>query len=67
MRDWFESLEQRERLFVAGGAVVVVVALFYVLVWMPLDKSHRELSSSVSTWERSIWTRPWSPGSTDVT
>ena len=54
MRDWFESLEQRERLFVAGGAIVVVVALLYALVWMPLDKSHRELSSSVSTWERSL-------------
>ena len=38
MRDWFESLEQRERLFVAGGAIVVVVALFYAFVWMPLDK-----------------------------
>ena len=54
MRDWFESLEQRERLFVGGGAIVVVIALFYVFIWMPLDKSHRELSSSVSTWERSL-------------
>ena len=54
MRDWFDSLEQRERLFVTGGAIAVVVALFYVFVWLPLDKSHRDLSASVSTWERSL-------------
>ena len=29
MRDWFESLEARERLFVGGGAVVVAIALLW--------------------------------------
>lgn len=54
MRDWFENLESRERLFVAGGAIVVVIALIYSLVWMPLDKSHREMAESVGNWERSL-------------
>lgn len=54
MREWFASLEQRERLFVAGGAVVVVVALFYVLIWMPLDSGHDDLNSSIAVWERSL-------------
>ena len=54
MRDWFESLEQRERLFIGGGAIIVVVALFFALIWMPLDKSHKELSASVATWERTL-------------
>ena len=55
MRDWFEALEQRERIIVAGGAVIVVVAMFWGLVWTPLDKRHDDLQSSVSQWE---WTLP---------
>ena len=54
MRDWFESLEARERLFVAGGAIVVAIALFWGLVWVPLDKGHRELQQRVATWEQSL-------------
>ena len=54
MRDWFESLEARERLFVAGGVIVVAIALFWGLVWAPLDKGHRELQQRVSTWEQSL-------------
>ena len=54
MKDWLDSLESRERLFVLGGAVAVALALLYVLVWMPLDQGHRSLQSSVVDWERSL-------------
>lgn len=54
MRDWFETLDARERTFVTGGVVVVVVALFYALIWTPLDKGQQELRSSVAAWERSL-------------
>ena len=54
MRDWFESLEARERLFVVIGAVVVSIALLWGLVWAPLDKGHREAQQRVSTWEQSL-------------
>ena len=54
MKDWFENLESREQVFVAAGAVVVVVALIYALLWLPLDKHHRQARESVSNWERSI-------------
>lgn len=54
MRAWFESLEQREQLFVACGAVVVAVAVLWGLVWTPLDKGHHDLQERVSTWERSL-------------
>ena len=37
MRDWFEALEPRERLFVGIGAIVVAIALFWGLIWMPLE------------------------------
>jgi general secretion pathway protein M len=54
MRDWFESLEARERLFVVMGAAVVSIALLWGLVWVPLDKGHSDLKQRVATWERSL-------------
>ncbi len=54
MRDWFESLELRERLFVTAGAVVVAAALLYAFAWVPLDKRHAEVATSVANWQRSL-------------
>lgn len=54
MRDWFESLAARERWFVVTGAVIVSIALLWGLVWVPLDKGHRDLEQRVSTWERAL-------------
>lgn len=54
MKDWFYNLEDRERLFVSGGALIVVVALIYGFAWVPLDKKHAEAAASVSDWQRSI-------------
>ena len=54
MKDWFESLEQREQIFVTAGALVVFVALVYAFIWLPLDSGQRTMSASVSTWERSL-------------
>jgi len=54
MKDWFESLEQRERIFVLVGAAVVAISLLYALIWLPLDKSHDNLRESVATWDRSL-------------
>ena len=54
MKDWLDNLESRERIFVIGGAVVVVIAMLYAFVWSPLDKGHKTLESSVVTWRRSL-------------
>ena len=54
MKDWFYSLEDRERLFVSIGALIVVVALIYGFAWVPLDKKHTEATASVSDWQRSL-------------
>jgi general secretion pathway protein M len=54
MKDWFSSLETREQAFVAGGAVFVVIALVYALLWLPLDKNHRQMLDSVDNWQRSL-------------
>lgn len=54
MKDWFNSLETREQLFVGVGAVVVLVAVLYTLLWAPLDRKHAETAASVATWQRSL-------------
>jgi general secretion pathway protein M len=54
MKDWFESLESRERLFVSAGTIVIVITLFWVLIWQPLEKGHDTLVRSVDNWGRSL-------------
>ena len=54
MKDWFTALQQREQIFVAGGALVVLLVIFYSLVWEPLDTGQKTLSAGVATWERSL-------------
>ncbi len=54
MKDWLDSLDPRERLFVIAGGVAVTLALLYVLLWTPLDQGHRDLQDSVASWERSL-------------
>jgi general secretion pathway protein M len=54
VKDWFESLEQREQGFIVGGAILVVAALIYAFAWSPLDRHHKALTESVATWERSL-------------
>lgn len=54
MKDWLDSLETRERVFVIVGAIVVVTAIIWALLWLPLDKRQQRLSESVVSWERSL-------------
>jgi general secretion pathway protein M len=54
MRDWFEALEARERIFVGIGAVVVVIAIAYGLLWAPLAKKHANLQADVALWQTSL-------------
>lgn len=54
MKDWFDNLEARERLFVGAGAVVVALALLYGFAWAPLDRNHSQVTASVSDWQQSL-------------
>ena len=54
MKDWFEGLAQREQIFVGGGALVVVIAIFYTLIWVPLDTGQEALTTEVAMWQRSL-------------
>ena len=54
MKDWFETLESRERLFVMIGAVVLAIGLIYNLGWAPLDRKHAALRNEIQNWESSL-------------
>jgi len=54
MKDWYDTLEAREQVFVLMGAVFVVLAVVYYLLWAPLDRNHRQLATSVDNWEHSL-------------
>lgn len=54
MKDWFTSLETRERIFVTVGFVFVVVAIAWVGVWTPLDNKHKATAERVDTWRQSL-------------
>lgn len=54
MREWFDSLQQRERVVVIAGAVLVVLIIFYTAVLTPLASGRQALAEDVSRWERSL-------------
>jgi general secretion pathway protein M len=54
MKNWFESLQIREKIFVLTGAVFLVVAVVYLGIWTPLDRGQKSLSLSVGSWETAL-------------
>lgn len=54
MKDWFESLQARERMFVAAAVVFLAIAVLYLGIWMPLDRGQKTLSLSVDNWRTAL-------------
>lgn len=54
MREWFEALQERERLFVAAAGVALVLAVFYLAVWAPLDSGQENAARGVATWQDAL-------------
>jgi general secretion pathway protein M len=54
MKNWFMSLEARERIFLMVAAVFIVLAMGWVGIWMPLDKNQRAQAERVATWQQSL-------------
>jgi general secretion pathway protein M len=54
MRDWFDSLQARERLFVVAAALFLAFAVLYLAIWMPLDRGQKSLALSVDTWKTAL-------------
>lgn len=54
MKDWFDTLESRERLMVSVAAVFVVFAIFWFALWQPLARSEADLTARVDNWQSSL-------------
>ena len=54
MKDWFDNLEARERLFVSIGGAVAIMVIAWGLIWVPLDRGHRAAQETVATWEQAV-------------
>lgn len=52
--DWFESLDEREKIFVLTAIVVVVLAIFWFGVWKPIDNGQESTALRVDTWRLSL-------------
>lgn len=54
MKDWFYGLEQREQIIVGAGVVIGVLILLWALLWMPLDRAHRDAELNVERWQSAL-------------
>ena len=54
MKDWFASLEARERMFVSAAGVVIIFAAAWFGLWVPLSDSHSAASARVDDWRSSL-------------
>ncbi len=48
MKAWFDSLEQRDRIVLAAGAVAVVLIFAWAFIWTPLRSGAAELDDTVT-------------------
>jgi general secretion pathway protein M len=56
MKNWFLTLQTRERLFVIAGVAFVVFAIGWAGIWTPLDTKHKAMAESVDNWRQSLAT-----------
>ena len=54
MKNWFASLDARERLFVGLALVVIILASGWFGIWAPLDNAHKAKVTRVDDWKRSL-------------
>lgn len=54
MKDWLQSLDQRERIFVITAIVFVVFAVAWFAIWKPLDSGQKSAALRVEDWKTSI-------------
>jgi len=56
LRQWYTSLQVRERIMVASAAVILVITLFYISVWEPL---HKGLEDAQQEYEANLNNLQW--------
>ena len=54
MKNWFGSLDARERMLITMAAVFVGIAVVWFGVWTPLDSGHKAATARVDAWKNSL-------------
>ena len=54
MRDWFDTLAERERVMVVAAAASILIAVLYFGLWLPLDRGHKSAAANVEIWRTSL-------------
>lgn len=54
MKDWFDSLQPRERVMVATAGVFVIFAIYWFAIWLPLDRGEKDLEARIENWQSSL-------------
>ncbi len=54
MKSWWQNLTQREQSIVAGGAILMILTLFYLFIWSPLN-SNIKIQKTYLTYQQSLY------------
>ncbi len=54
MRNWINTLDNREKKFILGGLIFTLIFLVYVFLWFPFAKKYNELDANISALKESI-------------
>jgi general secretion pathway protein M len=54
LKDWFASLEYRERMFVGAAVVFIILAIGWFGIWAPLNSGQRSTAERVDVWRTSL-------------
>jgi general secretion pathway protein M len=54
VKEWFETLEPRERVFVGAAAVFIVFAIYWFAIWQPLARGEEDLEARIANWQSSL-------------
>ena len=54
MKNWFSSLDARERMLVTVAAVFVGIAVVWFGIWTPIDSGHKAATARVDAWRSSL-------------
>ena len=49
MKNWFNSLQTREKQLMIAATVVVVLFIFYLFIWLPIDKNTQRLNRQLAS------------------
>jgi general secretion pathway protein M len=49
MKQWFESLESRERMILSGGALIAAIIVFWSFVWQPIAQGTTDMQAAIES------------------